>query len=87
MAFPSTAAVYLFRISATINALSVPGHIAFGLENISPHLSTLKATQEQRVAAAGSANGWDYMNAGFAVLGTNPPHTFLPLFRFATENY
>lgn len=69
MAIPSTAAIYLFRISAAINAISVPGHIAFGVDNVNPTLNTLKATQAQRTAAAGSANGWDYMNAGFATLG------------------
>lgn len=70
MALPSTAAIYLFRTSAAINALSVPGHIAFGFENVNPSMDTLKkGTPQQRVAAAGSANGWDYMNAGFATLG------------------
>jgi hypothetical protein len=68
--YPSTAAIYLFRISAALNAISVPGHIAFGKEHVDPSLETLsKGTRQQRTAAAGTANGWDYMNAGFATLG------------------
>ncbi|KPI40421.1 uncharacterized protein AB675_7730 [Cyphellophora attinorum] len=67
--YPSTAAIYLFRISAALNAISVPGHIAFGKEHVDPSLETLsKGTRQQRTAAAGTANGWDYMNAGFATL-------------------
>lgn len=69
MTSPSPISTYLFRATAIWNVISIGGHIIVGRQNLDPTLKTLNKTPEQRVAAAFASNGWDYMNAGFAILG------------------
>ncbi|KAH6690613.1 hypothetical protein F5X68DRAFT_203356 [Plectosphaerella plurivora] len=59
----------LFLASAFLNALSVPGHIKYGIEHLNPALRTIKHLPDHVAGHESAIVGWDYMNASFLIAG------------------
>ncbi len=69
MASMQTIASALFKVSAVLNALSVPGHIVFGWKALDPFLATHESDPSNSLAIASSRVGWDHMTVGILAAG------------------
>ncbi|GAD94322.1 hypothetical protein AFUA_8G02190 [Paecilomyces variotii No. 5] len=60
---PST----LYYASAAINAISIPGHIMFGIKEVDPAIATIPSEGKNALGKATATTAWDMVNALFAV--------------------
>jgi hypothetical protein len=63
----------LYKTSAFINAISVPGHILLGLQKVHPVLNTIPETEKSPNQLAGKKSAqacFNYINGALAVAGT-----------------
>jgi len=64
----------LFNTAAFRNAISVPGHIALGLQTVHPVLNTLPTPSRKAVASKASLQAcFNYVNGALLVAGRFAP--------------
>ncbi|RJE25257.1 hypothetical protein PHISCL_02407 [Aspergillus sclerotialis] len=59
MAFFSTT---LYYASAAINAISVPGHVLFGINQVDPAVASIPSDEELALGKATATTAWDMVN-------------------------
>jgi hypothetical protein len=60
----------LFKTAAFLSAISVPGHVIFGLDTVHPTLSSIKIGNRKSKAGHASATAsYNYVNGALAILG------------------
>ena len=65
---PSSPSI-LYYTSAALTAISVPGHIQFGLKALDPAIDQIPNTTQNDVGKASATAAWDMMNSMLATLG------------------
>jgi hypothetical protein len=65
----------LFRISATVNAVCVVGHLVMGFQAVYPAIRTI-STPQHRVGQRAAQNAWNFM-AGSVLIASKA--TFCPI--------
>lgn len=60
MSFIPTA---LYYASAAINAVSIPGHILFGIKEVDPAIASIPHNEEHALGKATATTAWDMVNA------------------------
>lgn len=63
--FPTT----LYYASAAINAISIPGHILFGIGQVDPAVASIPSHEELALGKATVTTAWDMVNALLAASG------------------
>jgi hypothetical protein len=59
----------LYKTAAFISAISVPGHILFGLDTVHPTLGSIKITRRKdKVGHASATASYNYVNGALAIL-------------------
>lgn len=53
----------LYYASAAIHAVSVPGHILFGLNTVEPAVASIPSDDKHAIGKATATTGWDMVNA------------------------
>jgi hypothetical protein len=66
MSFIPTA---LYYASAAINAVSIPGHILFGIKEVDPAIASIPHNEEYALGKATATTAWDMVNALLAASG------------------
>lgn len=59
----------LFRVSALINAISIPGHIQMGFELVHPAISTISSSPKHAIGQRGAQTAWNCINTSLLVAG------------------
>lgn len=59
----------LFTLSAAMHAVSIPGHLFFGIKHLDPVLENLDDSYAHRLARACASGGWDHMHIGILTGG------------------
>lgn len=59
----------LYYASAAINAVSIPGHIAFGIQEVDPAIATIPSNSEHALGKATATTAWDMVNGLLAASG------------------
>jgi hypothetical protein len=73
----------LFKTAAFLSAISVPGHVLFGVDTVHPTLSSIKIGNRKSKAGHASATAsYNYVNGALAILGmcslpADSNHTFI----------
>ncbi|KAL2217312.1 hypothetical protein M432DRAFT_669704 [Thermoascus aurantiacus ATCC 26904] len=62
--FPST----LYYASAAINAISIPGHIMFGIKHVDKAVDSIPPSPEHALGKATATTAWDMVNSMLAAL-------------------
>lgn len=62
----------LYYASAAINAVSIPGHILFGIKEVDPAIASIPDNEEHVLGKATATTAWDMVNALLAASGN--PH-------------
>lgn len=62
----------LYYASAAINAISIPGHIMFGIKEVDPAVATISPDREHALGKATATTAWDMVNALLAASGMFP---------------
>lgn len=71
--FPST----LYYASAAINAISIPGHIMFGIKHVDKAVDSIPPSPEHALGKATATTAWDMVNSMLAALGRlNPAQSY-----------
>lgn len=60
----------LYFASAAINAVSIPGHILFGINEVNPAITSIPPDEKYALGRATATTAWDMVNALLAGLGT-----------------
>jgi len=58
----------LFRASALIAAISIPGHIKLGFDVVHPVIAAIPNTPNNRIAKRGAQSCWNYVNASLLIV-------------------
>lgn len=74
----------LYYASAAIHAISIPGHIMFGIKEVDPAIAAIPSKSEHALGKATATTAWDMVNALLAASGKHsrlPPnyHSMRPL--------
>jgi hypothetical protein len=65
----------LFKTAAFINAITIPGHVLFGLDTVHPALNKMDTTSKKgKVAKASATACFNYINGALLMAGTLPLH-------------
>lgn len=59
----------LFKAAAVLNAISVPGHIKYGIEHVNPAIDALAANPSLKIGEQSAVVAWDYMNGTILIAG------------------
>lgn len=57
----------LFRASALLNVVSIPGHVKMGFDLVLPAIATISSPLNSVIAQRGAQNCWNYVNASLLV--------------------
>ncbi|GFF32560.1 hypothetical protein IFM61606_10829 [Aspergillus udagawae] len=53
----------LYYASAAINAVSIPGHILFGIREVDPAIASIPSNEKHALGKATATTAWDMVNA------------------------
>lgn len=53
----------LYYASAAINAVSIPGHILFGIKEVDPAIASIPPNEKHALGKATATTAWDMVNA------------------------
>lgn len=59
----------LYYASAAINAISIPGHIVFGIKEIDPAVAMIPSNANHALGKATATTAWDMVNGLLAASG------------------
>lgn len=59
----------LYYASAAIHAISIPGHIIFGINEVDPAIAAIPSDSEHALGKATATTAWDMVNALLAASG------------------
>jgi hypothetical protein len=63
----------LYYASAAINAVSIPGHILFGIREVDPAIASIPSNEKHALGKATATTAWDMVNALLAASGKLDP--------------
>lgn len=69
----------LYYASAAIHAVSIPGHIVFGIKHVDPAVSRIPSDPELAIGKATATTAWDMVNALLGASGITFSSTFVRL--------
>lgn len=52
----------LYYASAAINAVSIPGHVVFGIKEVDPAIATIPSNSEHALGKSTATTAWDMVN-------------------------
>lgn len=70
----------LYYASAAIHAISIPGHIMFGINEVDPAIAAIPSDSKHALGKATATTAWDMVNALLAASGAYsrlPPYYFV----------
>lgn len=62
----------LFRISALLNAISIPGHTGMGFDLVYPAIAQIPSLPKNMIGKCGAQVCWNQINASLLVKGKTP---------------
>ena len=59
----------LYYTASALNAISIPGHIQFGVQAVDPAIALVPNTAQHALGKATATTAWDMVNGMLATLG------------------
>jgi hypothetical protein len=81
----------MYYASAAINAISIPGHFFFGINEVDPAIAAIPSDEKYALGKATATTAWDMVNALLAASGefssatrgaSNPANLYQPFSTF-----